>query len=59
MPRIPIGPWSPDLPDLENPGSLEALNVIPAAKSYRPLPSFASVSNALTARAQGAIFVRK
>src|SRR4051794_16120834 len=59
MPRIPVGPWSPDLPELENPGSLEALNVYPAAQSYRPAPSFAPVSNALTARAQGAIFVRK
>lgn len=59
MPQVPVGPWNPDLPDLENPGSLEAKNVIPAARSYRPHPSFASVSNALTARAQGAIFVRK
>lgn len=32
---------------------MEALNVIPAAKSYRPLPAFSSVTSALTARAQG------
>jgi hypothetical protein len=56
---IPVGPWAPDTPELENAGSSEALNVIPAARSYRPFPSFASISDALNSRAQGAIFVRK
>lgn len=56
---IPVGSWAPDTPDLDSAGSTEALNVIPAARSYRPFPSFAPISNALAARAQGAIFVRK
>ena len=56
---IPVGPWEPDTPDLASGGSGEALNVIPASRSYRPFPSFAAVSSALGARCQGAVFVRK
>jgi hypothetical protein len=56
---IPVGPWEPDTPDLASGGSSEALNAIPASKSYRPFPSFAAVSGGLGARCQGAIFVRK
>src|SRR4029077_11330449 len=56
---IPVGPWEPDTPDLAICGSSEALNVIPASKSYRPFPSFAAVSGGLGQRCQGAIFVRK
>ncbi len=51
---IPVGEWRPDLPALDNPGSTEAKNVIPAANSYRPFPSLVQYSNALPARAQGA-----
>lgn len=53
MPQINIGQWMPDQPPFENQGALEALNVIPAAKSYRPLAQFSAVTSALTARAQG------
>src|SRR5437763_11867759 len=56
---IPVGPWAPDVPDLGNAGSTEGLNVIPKAQSYGPFPSFASITNALSARCQGAIFARK
>lgn len=55
---IPVEPWLPDLPALSNPGALEALNVIPDAASYRPLPAFAEQGNAMTARVQGAIYAR-
>ncbi len=56
---IPVGPWTPDMPDYQNRGSTEALNVIPKAFSYGPFPSFASLSNALAGRCQGAIFARR
>ncbi len=56
---IKVGPWAPDTPDFENTGSTEALNVTPNADSYGPFPSFAAISNALTARCQGAFFARK
>jgi hypothetical protein len=56
---IPVGPWAPDMPDFQNQGSTEALNVIPKAASYGPFPSFASISTALNSRCQGAIFARK
>jgi hypothetical protein len=55
---IPVGPWFPDLPALANPGALEALNVIPDAASYRPLPAFAEQGNAMAGRVQGAIYAR-
>jgi hypothetical protein len=54
---IPFAEWRPDMPDLGQ-WAREALNVIPAEESYRPLPSFSGVSNALTARAQGAAWFR-
>jgi hypothetical protein len=56
--QLAIGQWLPDLPAHENPGALEMLNVIPAAKSARPLQSFTAVSTALTARCQGAFSCR-
>lgn len=56
---IRMGPWRPDMPTLENPGALEALNVVPGARgSYMPLQKFQEQGNAMTARAQGAISVR-
>ena len=44
----------PDLPNYRNEGLVDANNVIPAFKSYKPVRNIASVStNALTARCQG------
>lgn len=49
------GPWLPDLPEFENPGAIECLNVFPLTEqSYGPIRSLISQGNALTARAQGA-----
>jgi hypothetical protein len=55
---IPIGAWQPDLPDFENPGALEARNVVPDAAGYRPLPTLVATGNAMAARVQGAILAR-
>ena len=53
--QVPFGEWLPDLPDHVNPGTTQALNVFPAANSYRPFQNIAvTSSNALTARCQGA-----
>lgn len=57
MPIIPFAEWLPDMPALGG-AAREALNVVPAAASYRPLNSLTSISNALTARAQGAAWFR-
>lgn len=35
---LPLGEWLPDLPALNNPGALEALNVFPANGCYVPFP---------------------
>jgi hypothetical protein len=53
--KIPVGAYLPDLPALDNPGASYVDNVLPAASSYRPMPSLSVYSEALTARCQGAI----
>jgi hypothetical protein len=54
---IPFAEYRPDMPALSQ-WSREALNVVPAEESYRPLNALEGVSNALTARAQGAAWFR-
>src|SRR5262249_6785856 len=51
-------PYLPDLPPRDNPGALEAKNVIPKIASYGPFADFASNTDALTARCQGAFSCR-
>jgi len=53
-PIIPFEGWRPDRAALGNPGSTEALNVIPSADGFRPLKTLTAVSDALTARCRGA-----
>src|SRR3546814_6707236 len=50
---IQIGEFRPDLPEFGNDGATVALNVVPAATSYRPLASLSPYSDALSARCQG------
>lgn len=53
--EIPVGAWTPDQPDLDNPGCAVAFNVVPRTlKSYGPAQSFGAYADALTARCQGA-----
>lgn len=56
---IPFGDYTPDQPEYANPGATVMKNVIPrTVGSYTPLGSMSSVSDALTARCQGAASVR-
>lgn len=56
---IPFGEYMPDQPPLNNPGSDNILNVVPRTKdSYGPAPSLATVTDAIGARCQGAIFTK-
>jgi hypothetical protein len=57
MVAIPFAEWRPDMPAL-GPWAREALNVVPAEESYRPLNELSGVSSALAARAQGAAWFR-
>jgi len=57
MALIPFAEWRPDMPAL-GPWAREALNVVPAEESYRPLNDLAGVSSALASRAQGAAWFR-
>lgn len=54
--RVPFGSFSPDRAPFGNTGSTVALNVIPRAGGFRPLPGLTTFSDALTARCQGAFF---
>lgn len=54
---IPFAEWRPDMPALSE-WAREALNVVPAEESYRPLNALSGVSEALGARAQGATWFR-
>lgn len=51
---IPLGEWLPDIPQRDNPGAITAQNVIPHAKSYKPLPSLSAYSTAISNQALGA-----
>lgn len=55
---VKFGAWLPDLPELDNPGLTEALNVLPVAKSYVPYRPLSTQSGALGSRPYGAISVR-
>ena len=57
MSVIPFAEWRPDMPSLSQ-WAREALNVVPAEESYRPLNGLSGVSNALAARCQGAAWFR-
>ena len=48
----------PDQPDYHNGGATEAKNVIPFANSYLPLKAVSQITDAIDARARGAISVR-
>lgn len=39
MVPLKLGAWLPDNPDLENPGVTVAMNVVPGAGCYKPMPS--------------------
>jgi hypothetical protein len=55
MSIIPVAEYTPDQPDLTTSGSSTIKNVLPrTAASYGPFPSLTVLSNALTARCQGA-----
>jgi len=54
---IPFAEWRPDMPALGQ-WAREALNVVPAEESYRPLNDLSGVSSALVSRAQGAAWFR-
>lgn len=47
---IELGQWVPDQPALGNPGVVEAKNVLPAARGYRPFPALSSLSSAASER---------
>ena len=57
--NLKFGNWMPDQPDFHNGGATEAKNVIPFANSYLPLKAVTQLTDAIDARARGAISVRE
>lgn len=55
MPVIPFSEWTPDASDLGNPGSISIRNAVPGTNSYKPHPSLAATTTALTDYPRGAI----
>jgi hypothetical protein len=61
MAMVPCGAWYPDRPVFQNPGALEALNVVPTHGAsegqiaYRPMKSLTAYSDALSARCMGGV----
>lgn len=54
--RVAFREWMPDLPAIVNPGLVKAINVLPGAGGYLPLPSLeANAADALDDRPRGAI----
>ena len=52
---LQVADYTPDMPDFNNPGSSNIVNVIPLTdQSYGPFAALAPYGNALTARCQGA-----
>lgn len=49
-----FGPWFPDQPEFNNPGVIEATNVVRERIGYSPFPSIQAVHNALDNPARGA-----
>lgn len=59
MALVPFGPYLPDLPPFQNPGSNNIVNVLPrTVGSYAPAPSLAPITNGIGARCQGAMFTK-
>ena len=52
--RILFGEWLPDLPELNNPGLVEAKNVIPLDDSYTDFPALSPSGSSLPATVMGA-----
>ena len=52
---VPFAEWTPDRADFANPGSTAANNVVPTIDGYGPMADLAAYSDALDARAQGAV----
>jgi hypothetical protein len=55
---FPLGAWTPDAPELASDGVIVATDCVPTANGYAPLGSYEVDTDALTARARGAILTR-
>lgn len=52
--ELPLGAWTPDLPNFKSPGCVVANNCLPAPGGYAPFPSPVSTGEALSGVCKGA-----
>jgi len=55
--QVELGDWLPELPALDNPGCVQAKNVIPRAVGFSELDGMESFSNALSGACLGSIWM--
>lgn len=55
--RVDFGPWTPDQPALNNPGCIQAKNVVPLAGSFGPFNNLSVQTTALTEACLGAFWL--
>ena len=58
MPIVPVQEWLPDAAPLGAPGSPVVENCLPGTNSYKPMPQYSTLTDALVERPTGAIDVR-
>ncbi len=59
MPLLPWGEWKPDVSDYEGATSQTIQNALPRGDGYGPMPSFATLSQALIGTCRGAFYALK
>lgn len=47
--------WTPDQAELNNPGMIEAKNVVPSSTGYKPFPSLKNLTGVIDARCRGSV----
>lgn len=55
---VKFGEWLPDQPSLQNAGTINILNVIPAFNGYRSFPSLVQISDSLTTECLGCVSIK-
>jgi hypothetical protein len=55
---FPVQQWLPDQPRLNNPGDIQALNVVPSSGGYEPFPLMTQAATGTTGQIYGATYAR-
>ena len=53
--KVTFAGWTPDQAELNNPGMIEAKNVVPSSTGYKSFPSLRNLTGAINARCRGSV----